>query len=383
MRLSDVLHQDAALDRLQRAITAGRMPHAYLFSGPEGIGKEMTGVRLASLLLCSSPSQTPPPKSVTTNVRHWNEACGTCVDCDLMRAGNHPDYHRIYRTLNKVHPDRDVQKRKATELGIDVIRHFFIEKAGLRPSRDRAKVFVIAEGDKLNASSQNAMLKTLEEPPEKSYIILLSASGDLLLDTTRSRCHQVSFRYLPTEFVANLLIQRHSADTVQARFLSELSQGSAGKAIQFFELGVYDLLEPTLQGVARASDDPLSLASVLLDNAKKLAAKIKSRGKDEPDDEDGADLNTSRLGQFIVLAVVGTILRDVQRTLAGVSPASLDNSPAIKQLARNATSTSLRTAVRAVNTAEYQIGRNAQVQLVFDVVSIAIGQALSSRAVSV
>lgn len=382
MRLSEVQFQVGAHDRLQRALSSGRMPHAYLFSGPEGTGKEMMASRLAAVLLCESPVTGRPPKHLDLTLDEWRDACGSCVDCELMAAGNHPDYHRIYRTLNKVHPDKEVQRRKATELGIDVIRHFFIEKAGLRPSRGRAKVFVIAEGDRLNPNSQNAMLKTLEEPPEQSYIIVLSASGDLLLDTTRSRCHQISFRGLPTEFIVSLLSEKHGADATAARFLAELSQGSAGRAIHYLNLGLQEHAVEVVESLRRAESDPLGFGTSLFELAKKLSLKIRAEGrsKDDEDDDDTADLNVSRLGQSISLALAGAILRDIQRVALGVPAAAMGGSPALKSLGLVCDRTMLRGAIKALSTAEYQIVRNAQAQLVFDVVGIETAKIFSTAA---
>lgn len=378
MQLSDVLHQDAAHSRLQRAMVAERMPHAYLFSGPEGIGKEMMAVRLAAVLLCESPRRIKSPAVLAAlKLNTWQDACGRCMDCELMQAGNHPDFHRIHRTLNKLHPDRDVQKRKATELGIDVIRYFFIEKAGLSPSRGRAKIFVIVDGDRLNANSQNAMLKTLEEPPEHSYIILLSASGDLLLDTTRSRCHQIGFRNLPTQFVREFLMAEQGADTATATLLAELSQGSPGRASQLLNLGIAEYVEPMVAALANAPSDPLAFATFLIDLSKKLAAGYRSLGKeDDSDDDETADLNTSRLGQTCTLAILGNLLRDVQRMAIGVAPASLPDSAALRSIVHRCDPRLIRTAIQAVASAESQIHRNAQAQLVFDVASLATADAL-------
>lgn len=378
MQLSDVLHQNAAHGRIQRAMSARRMPHAYLFTGPEGIGKEMLAVRLATVLLCESPRRIEPPASLALpDLNSWQDACGRCVDCELMQAGNHPDFHRIHRTLNRLHPDREVQKRKATELGIDVIRHFLIDKAGLSPSRGRAKIFVIVDGDRLNANSQNAMLKTLEEPPEHSYIILLSTSGDLLLDTTRSRCHQIGFRNLPTQFVREFLMTEHGADAATANFLAELSQGSPGRASQLLNLGIAEHVEPVVAAMANAPGDPLAFASFLVDLSKKLAVAFRLLGKDDDvDDDETADLNTSRLGQTYTLAIVGCLLRDVQRMAMGVAAASLPGSATLRSIASHRDPRSIRTAIQAVASAESQIHRNAQAQLVFDVASLATADAL-------
>ena len=382
MRLSDVLHQDRVHDRIQRAMAVDRIPHAFLFSGPEGVGKEMMALRLAAVLLCGDPRVEKPPPSFNVSVDQWRDACGRCVDCELHASGNHPDYHRIYRTLNKLHPDKDVQRRKATELGIDVIRHFVIDKIGLRPSRQRAKIFVVAEADRLNPHSQNALLKTLEEPPEHSYLILLSSSGDLLLDTTRSRCQQVNFLGLPIDFVDNLLKASCGADPPSARLLAELTQGSAGRAVLYYQIGVHELAGPMLDAVAGADADPIAFARTVVDLSKKLSTKIQAAGKADDDDavegEDTADLNAGRMAQGILLGLASAFLRDVQRCAVGLVPAVTADVQTIRRLASRANLGGLRSAIRSISSGEYQIGRNAQAQLVFDVVGLSIHRAFAT-----
>src|SRR5262249_49278033 len=137
------------------------------------------------------------------------EACNKCEDCILFAAGNHPDFHRIHRALNKLHPDKTIQRRKAIDLGVEIIRHFVLDRIALSPSRGRANVFIIADADRLTMQAQNALLKTLEEPPGHSYLILLAAAADQLLPTTRSRCQQIPFGTLPDEFIQQSLTARN------------------------------------------------------------------------------------------------------------------------------------------------------------------------------
>jgi DNA polymerase-3 subunit delta' len=94
----------------------------------------------------------------------------------------------VHRYLIKEHPESDVRKRKGLEISVDVLRHFVIERTALTPIRGRAKVFVIREADSMTTQAQNALLKTLEEPPGPTFIILLVSALDGLLPTTLSRC---------------------------------------------------------------------------------------------------------------------------------------------------------------------------------------------------
>ena len=403
MPLSDVLYQDHAHRRIQRAVHADRLPHAYLFSGPDGVGKEMLATRLASMLLCSSPREIQPPASAGGycaggdstvaggdagkpqqppaeaggSLKTWRDACGACVDCELMAAGTHPDFHRIYRTLNKHHPNNDVQKRKAVNLSVDVIRHFVIESIGLRPGRGRAKLYVITEAERLSDGAQNALLKTLEEPPGHGYLILLATSADALLETTRSRCQHIAFHTLPSEFIRKKLIERHGLSEKAATFLAELSQGSPGKAIRFAKLELHDRVRAILDLLASAPADPLGCGNALLDAAKELAATLKT-----PEQDDAVDLNVARLAQTTILAMVATVLGDIQRAAVGHPPAALPSEPAVPRLAGCTDPEAIRLAIRAIGVAEYQIDRNANTSLVFDVLGISLARGLTANAVT-
>jgi DNA polymerase-3 subunit delta' len=210
--LADVKHQATAQRMLQRAISSHRVPHAYVFHGPEGVGKEMLARGLARLLLCESPKRDAEPQASASATAQVNQehllildACGVCSECKLVAAGTHPDLHLIYRQLNREHPEPEVRKRKGLEIGVDVLRHFVIDKVGMKPSRGRAKVFLIREADVITPQAQNALLKTLEEPPGTTYLILLVTGLDHLLPTTLSRCQVVQFDALPYQFVRERL----------------------------------------------------------------------------------------------------------------------------------------------------------------------------------
>lgn len=397
MPFADVKFQDGAIDRLQRSLAGDRVSHAYLFEGPEGVGKEMLAARFAQVLLCSKPKETKSDGS-----KHI-DACGQCDDCRIFLAGNHPDYIRIHRMLAKMHPDALVRNRKATQLGIDVIRHFLIEPAAHSPVRGRAQVFVVVEAERLNSNSQNALLKTLEEPPKDSYIILLSTPSDDLLATTRSRCQLVTFRPLPTAFVEETLIRQKKAPADAARFLAEVAEGRLGLALRYFDAGLFAHVPEVLECLQQSVDDPLttakrieSLSKAIAEAAKKAesagqAEEIESDADADSDSESAdederpqekKDVNVVRESQTIVMSLVTAVLRDILRITAGSAAAALPKEPIVRRLAERTESRRVSRAIAGVAEAMIQIDSSINIGLMFDGVGIALNRGLSPLAVA-
>lgn len=247
MSLRDVFCQDRAIGILQRGLAADRLGHAYLFAGPEGVGKYKTAREWARLLLCQNPiCSTPAPGGDETSgpsrgrlghisgSQPFADSCGSCESCVLVDAGSHPDYAHVYKELLQ-YTEGNKDKKTPVELTIDVIREFLIDQVSGRPTMSSRKVFVVSEAQKLNVSSQNALLKVLEEPPSYCTILLLCTRLEDLLPTIRSRCQII--RFGPVEekrIVAHLTAE--GLDLRQATFFARLAQGSLGLACQWSRL---------------------------------------------------------------------------------------------------------------------------------------------------
>lgn len=214
-----ILNQNNALDVLQRAYRADRLPHGLIFAGPVGVGKATTARALGQLFLCEKPDDVTP--------------CGVCASCKLLDAGTHPDFHVVYRQLIRL----DKESSKARDLPIDVIRQYLVAPAGLKSAMGRGKVFLVEEAELMNASAQNAMLKTLEEPAGRTLIVLLTDQPAALLPTIRSRCQLVRFVPLDQGLVRDQLAKR-GIEPKQAAQASQLAEGSLGMALRWIEDGV-------------------------------------------------------------------------------------------------------------------------------------------------
>jgi len=270
MSLKEIFCQDKAIGILQRAFACGRMPHAYIFSGLEGVGKFKTACELSKLLLCKEPVKEK------TGSGEFADSCGRCESCKLFKAGSHPDFNLIYKELLEFTKDNK-GKKTPVDLPIDVIREFLIDKVSMRPTLSKSKVFVVSEAERLNAFSQNSLLKVLEEPPEYCFVILLCNRLEKLLPTTKSRCQIIRFAPIDEEIIIGKL-RETGIGQKQAQYFARLAQGSLGQACRWANLeladaNLYQMKEDLVVSVSTFEYvDALELAQRFLDEGKSIAA---------------------------------------------------------------------------------------------------------------
>lgn len=237
--------QDEVVDQFRRALRRGRLASSFLFVGPEGIGKRTFAVKLAQALLC----QTRPEEAL--------DPCGTCPSCVQVEAGSHPDVEVVAKP-----PDRSF-------LPLDLLigdkehrlREGLCHNIALKPFMGGRRIAIIDDADYLNAEGANCLLKTLEEPPPRSVLILISTSPAKQLPTIRSRCQLIRFQPLRRETVEEILVTQGLAkDPAEAQRLSAHGEGSVRQALQLadeqlwsFRSRLYQqLAEPRLDGVGLA-----------------------------------------------------------------------------------------------------------------------------------
>jgi len=380
----DVQHQDRAHRVIQRSLASGRMPHAYLFAGAEGIGRELLAERLARLLLCGARIRRALPEPIAGALPdgHGWDACGRCEDCILTTAGTHPDLHRIYRQLSHQHPDAEVRKRKAQDLSIDVIRHFVIDRVGLRPRQGRAKVFIVREAERLSDQAQNALLKTLEEPPSDTYLILLTTAMDRMLPTTRSRCQQVSFGLLPIDFVASQLrsLRPGAAEEVTS-YLARRSGGSIGQALVQFDDGIHAMKLKWGHQLVTLTARPAgfsahALAAPFLADAKELARCAAQR------DPEITDSVATRASLQVLFSILADFYLDGLRRNLGMSASwvNSDQMDVVEYLGTAMSAGVIRKCLAQIAEADANAGRNAAFELVLEGLFIRLAAVVEGRA---
>ena len=256
---------DDVVEQFRRALTRGRLASSFLFAGPAGVGKRTFALKLAQAMLC----QTRPEEAL--------DPCGTCPSCVQVAAGTHPDLDVVAKPDDKSFIPvalliGDLEHRRREGLCHNISR---------KPHLGGRKIAVIDDADYLNAEGANALLKTLEEPPPRSVLILIGTSPAKQLPTIRSRCQLIRFRPLPIEVVAELLVsQQLVADAAEARRLAQYSEGSVQRAIELADPELWTFRNTLFEGLAQPTLDGLRLAQSVasfVDEAGKEASARRAR----------------------------------------------------------------------------------------------------------
>ncbi|MBY0397263.1 MAG: DNA polymerase III subunit delta', partial [Thermoleophilia bacterium] len=311
---------DRVVDELRRGLEQGRFPHAFLFVGPEGIGKRTFALRLAQALLCERVA----PEAL--------DPCEACPSCVQVRAGTHPDVLRVARPEDKY------------ELPIKVIRELCLD-LGLTPMHGTRRVAIVDDADDLNDEAANAFLKTLEEPPPGSVLILIGTSAEVQLDTILSRCRVVRFDPLPADELTAVLVEQGVADAGAAH-LAALAEGSVSRA--------RGLADPDLDAIRRALNDTLAdpRGFDAPGLSGRLLAFIREAGKERIDQRGRARLLLGEMSRFFRGVLWGT---------AGVEPPSpdLDDRKAAATLAARLQPEDVFVLADRCLEADYQLQRQA------------------------
>ena len=199
----DILGHEQIKEHFKNAVETGKVSHAYILSGEAGMGRKSLANAFALSLLCEKGKPEP---------------CMQCHACRQVLSGNHPDL--IY-----------VTHEKPASIGVDEIREQINNTIMIRPYSSYYKIYIVDEAEKMTVQAQNALLKTIEEPPEYAVILFLTNTLDVLLQTVRSRCIIMNLRSVDTKLIQQYLMQKYQLPDYQARVCAAYAQGNVGKAI--------------------------------------------------------------------------------------------------------------------------------------------------------
>ena len=331
---------EALVRSFQRVVGRGRLAHAYLFTGLRGVGKKLFATELARALLCERSGGDAAAAL---------DACDVCPACIQVDAGTHPDF------LCAGRPEESL------EFPIEVMRDV-CQRFSLKSARGRGKVVLIDDADDLNEESANCFLKTLEEPPPRSVLILIGTSPDRQLPTILSRCQLVPFGPLPTAEVAALLRSGGVEDPALIDRLLPLSEGSPGIAHALSDPALWEFRKTLVQSLTAARLNSVELA-------RQWTRFVEEAGKESAAQRQRASL---------CLGLLLSLLQDALRVSLGAAPRLTDaeDQHALQTLAQRLDPERLLGLIERCLEGDFHIDRRVQLVLVLEALTDAVGQRL-------
>ena len=323
------------LDLVARAAARGSLPPSLIFAGPDGVGKRLAALSLAQLFNCTSVSGEADGELAP-------DACGNCSACRRIARGVHADV-------------LVVEPGDTGSIKVDQVRAA-IERTAYRPFEGRRRVVIVDDADAMEAPPQNALLKTLEEPPAASTFVLVTSRPDVLLPTVRSRCQRIRFGPISPAEMASVLMRDHGFEEREAHAAATAAEGSIGRALEGDSeayVGARDAAEAMLKMAAQAATPGQRLAAA------------RALGGDKVDRDE--------LGRR--LRLVASMLRDIGVLLSHADERSLANGdlkPVLARLLPAFDADRALDAFAAVDRALQALDRNASPKIVADWVAFQV-----------
>lgn len=207
LSFNDLIGQESLKKYFYKAISSDHISHAYIISGEKGMGKKTLADAFLLELLCEN---------------NRAGACRSCPGCKKVLAYSHPDI--IY-----------VKHEKINTISVDDIRDQVSDTILIKPLLSKYKIYIIDEADKMSIQAQNALLKTIEEPPYYAIIVMLAINEDAFLETIKSRCIKLKLSYMKEELIEKLLFEKFDLSKENLKLFSSFSRGNIGRAILLAE----------------------------------------------------------------------------------------------------------------------------------------------------
>jgi len=333
MAWTRIIGHENLVERFRQAVERGRLSHAYLFVGRDGIGKQLFARELAKAVLCG---------------RGRGEACDQCPTCRKVEHGNHPDVAVVRRR------EGGSKGEPRAQILIEQVRDEIQNAIAYKPFEGRYKVFVVTDADRMTEEAQNCLLKTLEEPPPNSLLLLIACRLEPFVDTVVSRCQIVRFRPLSASAVERILLEGHGVAPTLARALARLAQGSPGQALRCHGDGSFEAARGLLARLADMQPgEEFLVAGELLDLGR----------------EDGASLADARERLKPVLDLVGLAWRDLWLRVTGQPEELLawgDACEAVAALSGRLRPAAARNLAALAQVTRDRLDANANIKLLLD-----------------
>ncbi|WP_054701226.1 DNA polymerase III subunit delta' [Desulfosarcina cetonica] len=323
-----IVGQEAPIRLLKTFLRSGTQPHALLFTGDDGVGKKMTAKAFAMACNCRTLSADLPQRPPLTAI----DACGECGPCRKIAADHHPDIIRIAPL--------------STVIRIDQIREL-LQTLSLKPNEAQRRVVIFCDAQTMNPEAGNALLKVLEEPPDRTLLVLTTREASDLLPTVVSRCRQIRFSPLSVSAVARLLTTTAAIDPQTAEKAAALCGGSYTRALTLIDRRWQQRHEWIITAMCRFAALPSTDIRAWLAFSEKLAAQ-KERV------EELLEIITMWLRDLLVVGV------DANQVL------NQDRREILSTVAQGVSRTRLIEQIDAVDEAKAALRANSKARLTLD-----------------
>ena len=329
MPFADVIGHRHLVDLLRQAVARKRVPQSLLFAGPEGVGKRAVAVALAQAVNCPAARE--------------GDACGTCQTCRRIAAGTHSDVVLL-------------DAGGEASIKIKALRERVLDAVGYRPFEGARRVFIVDPADEMTVEAQDALLKTLEEPPASALLVLVTAYPDTLMPTVQSRCRRLRFGPLAEADVARVLEGR-GVPAAKARAMAAVSGGSVARALASEDDAAGGDREAAL-GVLRAARGATVMPRL------KASAALAQHGSKRRD----------RQALDARLIALASLTRDVAAIASGarVPLANVDLTSPLQELAGAFDPDRADAAYEAIVEARRALDRNASPKIVADWLAVRV-----------
>jgi DNA polymerase-3 subunit delta' len=318
-KFADIVGQKQIKEYLKTAITTGKISHAYIISAERSAGKEFLARTFAQALQCEQGGTEP---------------CGVCHSCRQAESRNHPDI--IY--INRV---------KASSIGVDEVREQLCNDVNIRPYSRPYKIYIINEAERLTVQAQNAILKTLEEPPEYVVIMLLTANVSSFLPTVRSRCVELEMKPVSNEEIKKFLMEEMEIPDYRADVCVAFAQGNVGKAREMAKSDDFNAIQ--------------NVAINLVKNARETEVSdmielIQSMTEYKVDPQEYLDIITVWYRDILLFKATGDTDNIVYH----------DQLPTIRKVAGRCSYEGIETVLEAIRKAKSRLNANVNFELTME-----------------
>ena len=329
----DIAGHEKTIEHLKNSIRSGKISHAYLLTGDEGMGKETVARAYAQTLQCTALQEALEQQDGGELPLSHVDACGECRSCIQAQKNSQPDIITWRHAKEKT-------------FSVDDVRGL-VADVQIRPYASRFKVYIVPDAQLMTAQAQNALLKTLEEPPEYAVILLLATSAEAMLDTILSRCIVLPLHPVPGGILKQYLCERHGIEDYEAEICEAFAQGNVGRAVGLATSGHFQgILETTVR----------ILVSIRSWELPEITAQIRQMTADLVNVDDILDLFTVWYRDVLLFKATGDADGIVFR----------QQIVEIREAAQKSSYDGIQTILEAIGKAKVRLAANVSFDLVME-----------------